>query len=114
SMVRTPYSHARITSINTTAARESEGVVTVLTGEDVKDLQGSLPTAWPITEDQLAPPHPAIAVDRVAFSGEVVAVVAARTAAAARDAAELVEVDYEELPAALDLRAAAADQDGVL
>ncbi|WP_338043709.1 xanthine dehydrogenase family protein molybdopterin-binding subunit [Ornithinimicrobium flavum] len=49
----------------------------------------------------------------MAFSGEVVAVVAARTAAA-RDAAELVEVDYEELPAALDLRAAAADQDGVL
>ena len=114
SMVRTPYAHARITGIDSTAARESEGVVTVLTGEDVKDLQGSLPTAWPITEDQKAPPHPAIAVDRVAFAGEVVAVVAARTAAAARDAAELVEVDYEELPAALDLRAAAADQDGVL
>lgn len=113
-MVRSPYAHARITSVDTSAAQESEGVVAVLTGEDVKDLQGSLPTAWPITEDQKAPPHPAIAVDRVAFSGEVVAVVAARTAAAARDAAELVDVDYEELPAVLDLRRAAADEDGAL
>ncbi|WP_131106557.1 xanthine dehydrogenase family protein molybdopterin-binding subunit [Ornithinimicrobium sufpigmenti] len=109
-MVRSPYAHARITGIDTTAARESEGVVAVLTGEDLKDQQGSLPCAWPITEDQKAPPHPAVAVDRVAFSGEVVAVVAARTAAAARDASELVEVDYEELPAALELKAAAADE----
>ena len=68
------------------------------------------PCAWPITEDQKAPPHPAIAVDRVAFSGEIVAVVVARTAAAARDAAELVDVDYAELPAALDLRRPAADE----
>ncbi|QFG70222.1 xanthine dehydrogenase family protein molybdopterin-binding subunit [Ornithinimicrobium pratense] len=109
-LVRSPYAHARITGIDTTAARESEGVVAVLTGEDLKDQQGSLPCAWPITEDQKAPSHPAVAVDRVAFSGEVVAVVAARSAAAARDASELVEVDYEELPAALELKAAAADE----
>ncbi|WP_151523343.1 xanthine dehydrogenase family protein molybdopterin-binding subunit [Serinicoccus kebangsaanensis] len=109
-MVRSPVAHARITGIDTTAARESTGVIAVLTGQDVKDLQGSLPCAWPITEDQKAPPHPAIAVDRVAFSGEVVAVVAARTAAAARDAAELVDVDYEDLPAVLELKAAAADE----
>ncbi|KUG54345.1 carbon monoxide dehydrogenase [Serinicoccus chungangensis] len=108
-MVRSPLAHARITGIDTTAARQAPGVIAVLTGEDVKDLQGSLPCAWPITEDQKAPPHPAIAVDRVAFSGEVVAVVAARSSAAARDAAELVDVDYEDLPAALDLRSAAQD-----
>lgn len=113
-MVRSPYAHARITGIDASAAKESPGVHAVLTGEDVKDLQGSLPCAWPITEDQKAPPHPAIAVDRVAFSGEVVAVVIARSPAAARDAAELVDVDYEELPAVLDLRAAAADEGGVL
>ncbi|GAA4886823.1 xanthine dehydrogenase family protein molybdopterin-binding subunit [Serinicoccus chungangensis] len=109
-MVRSPVAHARITGIDATAARQAPGVIAVLTGEDVKDLQGSLPCAWPITEDQKAPPHPAIAVDRVAFSGEVVAVVAARSSAAARDAAELVDVDYEDLPAALDLRAAAQDE----
>src|SRR5690606_3086144 len=90
-------------------AREADGVVAVLTGQDLAETQGSLPCAWPITEDQKAPPHPAVAVDRVAFSGEVVAVVIARSAAAARDAAELVDVEYDELPAALELRAAADD-----
>lgn len=108
-MVRSPFAHARITSVDTSAAKSAPGVVAVLTGQDVKDIQGSLPNAWPITEDQKAPPHPAIAVDRVAFAGEVVAVVVARSAALARDAAELVDVDYEELPAALDLKEAAAD-----
>jgi carbon-monoxide dehydrogenase large subunit len=109
-MVRSPFAHARITGIDATAAKAAPGVVAVLTGEDVKDLQGSMACAWPITEDQKAPPHPAIAVDHVAFAGEVVAVVVARTAALARDAAELVDVDYDELPAALDLRRSAADE----
>ena len=110
SMVRSPFAHARITAVDTTAARESDGVVAVLTGRDVADVQGSLPNAWPVTPDQKAPPHPAIAVDRVAFAGEIVAVVVARSAAAARDAAELVDVDYEELPAVVDLRDAVADR----
>ncbi len=109
-MVRSPFAHARITGIDTAAARSAPGVVAVITGEDVKDIQGSMACAWPITEDQVAPPHPAIAVDHVAFAGEVVAVVVARTAAMARDAAELVDVDYEELPAVLDLRKAATDE----
>ncbi|MFD1718726.1 xanthine dehydrogenase family protein molybdopterin-binding subunit [Georgenia deserti] len=109
SMVRSPFAHARITSIETAEARKADGVVAVLTGQDLAETQGSLPCAWPITEDQKAPPHPAVAVDRVAFSGEVVAVVIARSAAAARDAAELVDVEYDELPAALELRAAADD-----
>ena len=53
--------------------------------------------AWPLSEEQKAPDHPPMAVDRVSFAGEIVAVVVARSAAAARDAAELVEVEYEEL-----------------
>ena len=108
-MVRSPYAHARITSIDVSAAKASSGVVAVLTGADVADEQGSLPTAWPIVPDQKAPPHPAIAVDHVAFAGEVVAVVAARSGAEARDAAELVDVDYEELPPVLDLKEAEKD-----
>jgi len=108
-MVRSPYAHARITSIDVSAAKTSSGVVAVLTGADVADEQGSLPTAWPIVPDQKAPPHPAIAVDHVAFAGEIVAVVAARSAAEARDAAELVDVDYEELPPVLDLKEAEKD-----
>ena len=81
-MVRSPFAHARITGIDTAAAKGSPGVLAVLTGADVADIQGSLPCAWPITEDQKAPPHPPIAVDRVAFAGEIVAVVVARTAGA--------------------------------
>lgn len=109
-MVRSPFAHATITGIDTSAAKAAPGVLAVLTGEDVKDIQGGMANAWPITEDQKAPVHPAIAVDHVAFAGEIVAVVVARTAAAARDAAELVDVDYDELPPVLDLRAAATDE----
>ena len=110
-MVRSPFAHARITAIDTSQAKASPGVIDVITGADVKDEQGALPCAWPITPDQKSQPHPAIAVDRVAFAGEVVAVVVARTVAQARDAAELVDVDYDELPAVLDLRTAAAGGD---
>jgi carbon-monoxide dehydrogenase large subunit len=109
-MVRSPYAHARITKVDTSEARAATNVVAVLTGQDVKDEQGSVPNAWPITDDQVTPNHPSIAVDRVSFAGEIVAVVLARSAAEARDAAELVDVDYEELPAALDLKEAAADR----
>ena len=109
-MVRSPFAHARITAINTEDAKAATNVVTVITGRDVAEEQGSLPNAWPITPDQVTPPHPPVAVDRVTFAGEIVAVVVARTAAEARDAAELVDVDYEELPAALDLRESAEDK----
>ncbi|MET3922492.1 xanthine dehydrogenase family protein molybdopterin-binding subunit [Arthrobacter sp. UYEF20] len=109
-MVRSPFAHAKITSVDVAAAKSSPGVVAVLTGADVAAEQGSLPNAWPITPDQKAPAHPAIAVDEVAFAGEVVACIIARSAAAARDAVELVDVDYEELPVVLDLEEAAKDQ----
>ncbi|MGA8209613.1 MAG: xanthine dehydrogenase family protein molybdopterin-binding subunit [Nocardioidaceae bacterium] len=109
-MVRSPFAHARITSVETSEAKAAVNVVAVLTGADVKDEQGGLPNAWPITPDQVTPNHPSIAVDRVAFAGEIVAVVIARSAAEARDAAELVDVDYEELPAAIDLKEAAEDK----
>ena len=82
----------------------------MFSGQDLDDSIGVMINAWPITPDQKAPAHPPMATDRVTFAGEVVAVVVARTAAAARDAAELVDVDYEELPAALDLKEAAEDK----
>jgi carbon-monoxide dehydrogenase large subunit len=107
-MVRSSAAHARITAVDTSAAEASPGVVAVLTGADLADKQGSLPNAWPITDDQLAPNHPAVAVDHVNFAGEIVAVVVARSAAEARDAIELVDVDYELLPVVLDLETAAA------
>jgi carbon-monoxide dehydrogenase large subunit len=106
---RSPFAHARITSIDTSAAKEAPGVIAVFTGADLDEEQGSLPNAWPITADMKAPRHPALAVDHVAFAGEAVAVVAARSAREARDAAELVDVDYDELPPVLDMPTAIAD-----
>jgi aerobic carbon-monoxide dehydrogenase large subunit len=111
-MVRSPFAHARITRIDTTEATQAPNVVAVLTGADVAEEQGSLPNAWMATPEQVAPPHPSMAVDTVSFAGEIVAVVVARTAAEARDGAELVDVDYEELPAVIDLKR--ADRNEVL
>jgi carbon-monoxide dehydrogenase large subunit len=108
-MVRSPFAHARIKSIDTAAANNMTNVVDVLTGKDFGDELGVCINAWPITPDQVAPTHSPMPADRVAFAGEIVAVVVARSAAVARDAAELVDVEYEELPAALDLKEAAAD-----
>ncbi|GAA0218111.1 molybdopterin-dependent oxidoreductase [Saccharothrix mutabilis subsp. mutabilis] len=108
-LVRSPVAHARITSVDVTAALRMPGVLAVFTGRDLAAEQGSLPCAWPITEDMLAPPAPAVAVDEVNFAGEVVAVVVARSAAEAHDALEAVDVDYEDLPVVLDLEAAVAD-----
>ena len=109
-MVRSPFAHAKIVSIDTEAAKASENVVTVLTGADLGEAQGVCINAWAITTDQVAPTHVPMPTDRVAFAGETVAVVVARTMAAARDAAELVDVEYDELPAALDLKKSAADE----
>jgi carbon-monoxide dehydrogenase large subunit len=107
--VRSPYAHATITSVDTAAAKASPNVVAVLTGTDLDAEQGSLPNAWTIAEGQVAPRHPAIAVDHVAFAGEAVAVVVARTAREARDAADLVDVEYDELTPVLDMEAAVAE-----
>ncbi len=109
-MVRSPHAHAKITRIQVDEAKAAPNVVAVITGQDVAEEQGSMPNAWPITADQVTPAHPPVAVDRVTFAGEIVAVVVARTAAEARDAAELVDPDYEELPAALDLKESAEDK----
>ena len=108
-MVRSPFAHATITSIDTSAAKQATNVVTVLTGADFGEELGVCINAWPITPDQVTPNHSPMPSDRVAFAGEIVAVVVARSAAEARDAAELVDVEYDELPAALDLKDAAAD-----
>ncbi len=108
-MIRSPFAHATITNIDTSEAKSSPNVVAVYTGADLDESAGVLINAWPITPDQVTPVHPPIPADRVTFAGEIVAVVVARTAAEARDAAELVDVDYDELPAALDLKESAAD-----
>ncbi len=108
-MVRSPMAHATIASIDTSHAAAASGVIGVWTGRDVADEQGGLPCAWQVTPDMKAPVRVSMAVDEVKFAGEIVAVVAARSAAEARDAATLVEVEYDDLPVVLDMEAALAD-----
>ncbi|SEM11839.1 carbon-monoxide dehydrogenase large subunit [Blastococcus sp. DSM 46786] len=105
-VVRSPVAHARITNVDVTAAADAPGVVAVFTGADLAEEQGSLPCAWPVTPDMVNPGHPSIAVDRVNHVGEAVAVIVARSKAAAQDAVELVDVDYDGLPVVLDMEEA--------
>ncbi|MCX5045215.1 xanthine dehydrogenase family protein molybdopterin-binding subunit [Aldersonia sp. NBC_00410] len=108
-ILRSPVAHATISRIDAEPARSMPGVVAVYTGADVAEEQGSLPCAWPITEDMLTPNAPALAVDTVQFAGEAVALVVARSSAEAQDAIEAIDVDYDDLPVVLDLAAAAKE-----
>ncbi|HJQ46530.1 MAG TPA: molybdopterin cofactor-binding domain-containing protein [Amycolatopsis sp.] len=107
--VRSPLAHATITGIDTRAAKDMPGVLAVLTGADVDAEQGSMPVAAPVNADAEVPRHAPLAVDKVRFAGDIVAVVVARSAAAARDAVEAVDVDYDELPVVLDMEQALAE-----
>ncbi len=104
--VRSPMAHGRITGVDLSAARATPGVIAVFSGADFADEQGSLPCAWPVTEDIVIPAHPPMATDEVRYAGEAVAVVVARDRYTAADAAALVDVSYEPLPAVLDIRTA--------
>ena len=106
-ILRSPHAHARITAIDTAAAQAAPGVVAVYTGKDMTaDRVGGLPCGWQVHSKDgspmVEPPHPVLAVDRVRHVGDPVAVVIADTLAQARDAAELVSVDYLEEPAVVD------------
>ena len=100
SFVRSPYGHARIRSIDTSGAKNAPGVAAVYTAEDLTDVKG-IPTAHKMAE-LLVPPHPALATGEVRYVGEPIAVVVANDPYAARDAAEMVEISYEELPVVVD------------
>ncbi len=99
--VRSPYAHARIRGIDAGAARSAPGVAAVFTGEDLRGKIGSVPCAGDLPELRI-PPHPPLAQDKVRYAGEPVAVVVADDRYRARDAADLVDVDYEPLPAVTD------------
>jgi carbon-monoxide dehydrogenase large subunit len=108
-VVRSPMAHAKITGINTDAAKALPGVLGVFTAADLGAEEISLPCAWQITPDMKSPKAPPLAVDTVHFAGEGVAVVVTRDAAAAEDAVEAVQVDYDPLEPVLDMEAALAD-----
>jgi aerobic carbon-monoxide dehydrogenase large subunit len=106
-ILRSPHANARITGIDTSAAAAAQGVVAVNTGKDMAtDNIGGLPCGWQIHSKDgspmVEPPHPPLVTDRVRYVGDQVAVVIADTLGHARDAAELIQVDYTEEPAAID------------
>ncbi len=104
-LLRSPHAHAKVKSVRTDDARKLPGVVAVLTGKDVNDKTGPIPCAAPMP-DQKSPKHTVLAGDRVYFVGHPVAVVVAADPTAARDALDLIEVDYEPLPAVTDMEKA--------
>jgi carbon-monoxide dehydrogenase large subunit len=104
--LRSPFAHARITSVDVSAARNEPGVIAAYSGADFADEQGSLPCAWPVTPDIVIPAHPPMATEEVRYVGEAVACVVARDRYAAADALAAIEIDYEELPPVLDMREA--------
>jgi carbon-monoxide dehydrogenase large subunit len=104
--LRSPDAHARITKVDVSAARSASGVYAAFSGADLAAEQGSLPCAWPVTEDIVIPDHPPMAVDTVRYAGEIVAAVVARDRYTATDALELIDVTYEPLEPVLDMEAA--------
>jgi carbon-monoxide dehydrogenase large subunit len=108
-VLRSPMAHARITRVDVSGALGKPGVVAAYTGADLADDLGGLPTAWTVSEDMKTPPHHPVARDKVRYVGDAVAIVVARSRYAAADALEAIEVDYEPLPAVLDMEAALTD-----
>src|SRR6185312_12189941 len=104
-LLRSPHAHAALGRIDTSKAKAAPGVIAVFTGEDIK--VGSLPCGWVVKfkdgSPQHEPPHPVLAQGKVRHVGDTVAVVIADTKAQAKDAAELIEVEYKPLPAVIDM-----------
>ena len=105
--VRSPHAHAVIKKITSAKAKASPGFLALYTGEDFAAAKlGGLPCGWLITDvngqPMKEPPHPCLAQGKVRYVGDQVAIVVAETPDQARDAAELVEVDYQVLPAVVD------------
>ena len=109
--LRSPYAHARIKAIDSSKAAAAPGVVHIFTGADLAEAKvGGLPCGWLIHSKDGSPmkepPHPVLAQGKVRHVGDQVALVVAETLLQAKDAAELIEVDYEPLAPVIDITAA--------
>jgi len=109
-MLRSPHAHANITSIDTTEAERLDGVVAVYTGKDLEGKMDPIPTAWlPPDSNIQTPAHPALAKDKVRYVGDGVAMVVAENRYVARDAIDLIDVEYEVLQANVNQEKALAN-----
>ncbi|MEM4416354.1 MAG: hypothetical protein QXH32_10415, partial [Candidatus Caldarchaeum sp.] len=97
--IRSPYAHAKIKIVDVSKARQLEGVLDVVSGAVIKDKVAPIPCAWQIPGSDLnISRYMSLAVDRVRYVGDPVAVVVAESYEAAQDAAHLVNVEYDVLP----------------
>ncbi len=107
--LRSDVAHGKIASIDTSAAEAMPGVVRIFTGTDFEGV-GGLPCGWQVTdkngEPMKEPPHPVLAQGKVRHVGEPICAVVAETLEQARDAAEAIELEIEEFPAVVDMKAA--------
>ena len=109
--LRSPFGHAKIGKIDVTAATKAPGVVAIFTQEALDaDKVGGIPCGWLVTgkdaKPMVEPKHPILASGKARHVGDPVVAVIAQTLAQARDAAELIAIDYAELPAVVDMKAA--------
>lgn len=109
-VLRSPYAHAKIVSIDTSAAKALPGVVAVYTGAELaSEWAGPMPCAWPVTPDMKNPAHYPLAVSKVCYVGDGVVAILATNETASRDALDLVDVQYEPLKAVVDVEEALKD-----
>ncbi len=101
--LRSPHAHARITSVDVEAARNAPGVVAVFTGEDVRGKVGFVPCGASL-EGLKVPQYPVLAQKKVLFVGQPVAAVVATDMYAARDAVDLINIDFDPLDVVVDAR----------
>ncbi|MEX3015793.1 xanthine dehydrogenase family protein molybdopterin-binding subunit [Gymnodinialimonas hymeniacidonis] len=110
--LRSDVAHGVLKNVDTSAAAAMPGVVRIFTGADFEGV-GGVPCGWQVTdkhgEPMQEPAHPILAQGKVRYVGDAIAAVVAETPAQARNAAEAIELDIEELPAVVDMKAAVAD-----
>ena len=102
-LVRSPMAHARITKVDLSGALARPNVVAAYDAASLGDLNSVVPCVWPVTDDTVMPPFPALTGDKVRQVGDVVALVLATDAASAEDAIAYVDVEYEPLPAVINM-----------
>lgn len=110
-IVRSPYAHAKINNIDTSRAEKMDGVVKIYTGKDIAESGiNGIPTGWQVNfkngDTMKEPPHPLLVADKARYMGDGVAVVIAESKDEARDAADEIDVDWEELPAVANAKKA--------
>ncbi len=105
-ILRSPMAHAKLKKVDISGALKMPNVIAAYSAAELGDMNAAVPCVWPVTDDIVMPAFPALAIDKVRHVGDCIAVVVATDAYHAADALAAIEVDYEPLPAVIDMEAA--------